>query len=286
MMVMEKPSRTALKVALNIIALGSKPGMEKILPPGIVSATKDLLVASGAASATAVRWTHTQKMVSVYEAFDWILPGQFVAFGHRKSFFERQVREGIEAGASQVLVLGAGYDTLCWRLASEFAGSVSFFEIDHLATAAYKARGIKAMGDHDNLYLLAEDLGERKLADVLGSSESWDNTASTVIAAEGLVMYLSPDAVSDLFKQCGAVTGNNSRFAFSYIPLGRNGKPDVGSWSGLMLWLQSISGEPWLWSIRPEDMETFLQRTGWLVDQDQDYAHRKWGVEYFTVARK
>ena len=285
-MVREKPSRTALKVALNIITLGAKPGMEKVLSPEIVSATKELLITSGAVSDTTVRWAHSPKMVSVYEAFDWLLPGQFEAFAHRKAFFEQQVREGVSAGATQVLVLGAGYDTLCWRLAAEFAGKVAFFEIDHPATAAYKARGIETMGGYDNLFLLAEDLGERQLLDVLSANEYWDNTASTVITAEGLVMYLTSEAVCDLFRQCAAVTGENSRIAFSYIPSGRNGRPDVGNWSGLMLWLQSISGEPWLWSIQPEEMESFLQQTDWRLDTDQQYGFRKWGVEYFSVARK
>ena len=40
----DRPSRTALKVALNLITLGSKPGMESILPSGIVEATAQLLV--------------------------------------------------------------------------------------------------------------------------------------------------------------------------------------------------------------------------------------------------
>lgn len=282
----EKPSRTALKVALNIITLGVKPGMEEFLPPGIVSATSDLLVTSGAASDTTVRWAHSPKMVSLYEAFDWLLPRQFEAFAHRKAFFEQQVCQGIEAGATQVLVLGAGYDTLCWRLAPEYTGSVSFFEIDHPATATYKARGIEAMGSHENLFLLAEDLGQRKLVDVLSANNKWDLNAPTVITGEGLVMYLSPEAVSNLFEQCAAVSGESSRFAFSYIPSGRNGRPDVGSWSGLMLWLQSISGEPWLWSIHPEELDSFLLQTGWQVDHDQEYTSHKWGVEYFSVARK
>ncbi len=68
----------------------------------------------------------------------------------------------------QVLVLGAGYDTMGWRLAPEFAG-VDFFEIDHPATARLKAKGIGAMGPRDNLHLIAEDLGERRLVDVLGA---------------------------------------------------------------------------------------------------------------------
>src|SRR5210317_1686217 len=115
----EKPSRTAYKVALNILTLGAKPEMEKVLPKGIVDATERLLIASGAASATVVRLSRWPKMVSIYDAFDWMLPGQFEAFAYRKAFCEQQVRDGVSCGASQVLVLGAGYDTLGWRLAPE-----------------------------------------------------------------------------------------------------------------------------------------------------------------------
>ena len=39
----DKPSRTAYKVALNIITLGTKPGMDEVLPPGIVEATLQCL---------------------------------------------------------------------------------------------------------------------------------------------------------------------------------------------------------------------------------------------------
>jgi O-methyltransferase involved in polyketide biosynthesis len=75
-------------------------------------------------------------MVSVYEAFDWMLPGQFEAFAHQKAFCEHQVREGIGSGATQILVLGACYDTMGWRLAPEFTG-VSFFEIYHSSTLLF-----------------------------------------------------------------------------------------------------------------------------------------------------
>ncbi len=43
----EKPSRTAYKVALNILALGAEPSVAKVLPAGIVDATANLLTASG-----------------------------------------------------------------------------------------------------------------------------------------------------------------------------------------------------------------------------------------------
>jgi methyltransferase (TIGR00027 family) len=224
-------------------------------------------------------------MVSVYEAFDWMLPGQFEAFAHRKAFCERQVRDGIGAGATQILVLGAGYDTMGWRLAPDFS-EVNFYEIDHPATARLKAKGIDALGPRDNLFLIAEDLGKQKLSDVLKANGSWDQSARTVIVAEGLLMYLPPKAVLDLFGQCAVSTGVGSRIAFSYIPTGADGRPDAGRWTGLMLWLQKIAGEPWTWSIQPEALGLFLKKSGWTNAPEKAGTTRKHGVEFYAVATK
>jgi methyltransferase (TIGR00027 family) len=280
-----KPSRTAYKVALNVITLGAKPGMDKILPLGIVEATDKLLVTSGAVGARGVRWSRSQRMVSVYEAFDWMLPGQFEAFAHRKAFFEHQVKEGIGAGANQVLVLGAGYDTMGWRLVPEFP-DVIFFEIDHPATARLKARGIEAMGQQDNLCLIAEDLGERQLVDVLKAHELWDQNARTVIIAEGLLMYLQPEEVLALLGQCMETTGIGSRIAFTYIGTRADGRPDAGPWTKLVLWILKLSGEPWLWSIRPEELGLFLEESGWTNGPELVGVTSKHGVEFFAVATK
>ena len=281
----EKPSKTAYKVALNVVTLGAKPGMDKVLPPGIVDATEKLLIASGAAGATMVRWSRSRRMVSVYEVFDWMMPGQFEAFGYRKAFCERQVRDGIGAGATQILVLGAGYDTIGWRLAPEYPG-VNFFEIDHPATARFKARGIEAMGQRDNLHLIPEDLGRQKLVDVLKANESWDKTKRTVIIAEGLLMYLPPAAVRDLFAQCAAIAGAGSRIAFTYICTGADGRPDAGRWTGLVLWILKVTGEPWLWSIRPEQLGRFLEETGWANTPELVGPSGRHGVEFLGVAMR
>jgi methyltransferase (TIGR00027 family) len=269
-----------------IVTLGAKPGMGSVLPSGVVEATENILVASGATDASVVRWSRSRLMVSIYESLDWLLPGQFEAFGHRKAFCERAVRRGIDAGATQILVLGAGYDTLGWRLAPEFS-NLLFVEIDHPATACLKAKGIETMGKPDNLHLIAEDLRHRKLVDILHPTTSWHNNARTVIIAEGLLMYLSPTAVNDLFCQCAQISGAGSRIAFSYIPSGFDGKPDVGRWSGFMLWFQEMVGEPWTWSIRPEEeLDLFLQASGWTNAKTPYGNTRKHGVEFYAVAVK
>ena len=280
----EKPSTTAYKVALNILTLGTIPEMAEVLPSGIVDATAKLLIQSGAASEKIVRWSQSPRMVRVYRALDWMMPGQFEAFAHRKAFCERQVRDSIDAGASQVLVLGAGYDTLGWRLAPEFQ-DVDFFEVDHPATASLKAKGIEAMGPRSNLHLIAEDLGQHKLADILTDHQDWDQSASTVIVAEGLLQYLMPQAVQDLFRQCASITGD-CRVAFTYAASREDGRPDAGPLTGYVLWLLKVSGEPWLWSIRPEELGKFLATSGWTNAPELEGAAGKHGVELYAVARK
>jgi O-methyltransferase involved in polyketide biosynthesis len=142
------------------------------------------------------------------------------------------------------------------------------------------------MGQRDNYYLIAEDLGERKLVDVLKANELWDQSARTVIIAEGLMMYLPPDAVQDLLGQCAAVTGTGSRMAFTYICTGADGRPDAGPWTGLVLWILRFSGEPWLWSIRPEELGLFLEESGWTNAPEMVGTADMHGVEFYVVATK
>lgn len=281
----ERPSTTARKVALNIVSLGAKPGMEEVLPPGVVDSTARLLVAAGVVGERAVRFARSRWAVAIYEAFDWMMPGQFEAFAHRKAFCEKQAREGIAAGATQVLVLGAGYDTLGWRLALEFPG-VRFSEIDHPATGRRKAHGIARLGSRDNLHLIRADLGEQNLESVLAATESWDSTAQSVVVAEGLTQYLAPAAVRDLFRACGAVTGAGSRIAFTYVGTGDDGRPNIGRWTALTLWLLEASGEPWLWSVRPDELPAFLDEVGWCYEPEVPGDKRGIGVEYLGVAFK
>ena len=54
----------------------------------------------------------------------------------------------------------------------------------------------------------------------------------------------------------------------------------------MILWLQKIPGEPWLWSIRPEELGQFMAELGWEANFSQGDLKYKYGVEYFAVAKK
>jgi O-methyltransferase involved in polyketide biosynthesis len=122
--------------------------------------------------------------------------------------------------------------------------------------------------------------------EVLKDNASWRLNARTVILAEGLVMYLLPEAVLSLFCQCAEMVSEGSRFAFSYIPTGVDGRPDAGRWTGLMLWLQKMVGEPWTWSARSEELGSFLKSAGWEHAPELEGPSCMYGVEFYAVASK
>ena len=161
-------SQTALKVALSLVSLSAKDDWGERLPAGLVEMSERLLIASGSPGygPRLMRMSKGPWMIRAWEFQDLMMPGQFEGFGHRKIFVQQQVEAAIEQGARQVLVVGAGFDTLCLRLAPQ-QPDVQFFEVDHPSTSAAKAKGIALEGQPANMVQIAADLGERPLSKVL-----------------------------------------------------------------------------------------------------------------------
>ncbi len=270
-------SQSALKVATALVTLSVKNDWAQRLPLDLVEVSERLLLASGSPGygPRLMRLSKQPWMIRAYQIQDLMMPGQFEGFGHRKIFMQRQVEAAIEQGARQVLVLGAGFDTLCLRLAPRHR-HVQFFEVDHPATSAAKARGVALEGQPANMIQIAADLGERALSKVLSEDGRWQSSPPSVLVAEGLLQYLSDDEVRGLLRDAAACTSTESRFAFTHaIPGERR----------LLLILARLIGEPWKSAVRSEDLPEYVEGTGWrmISDVDTDSAH---GVERYAVAER
>jgi methyltransferase (TIGR00027 family) len=270
-------SQTALKVALGLVTLSVKDDWARRLPPGLVDVSERLLLASGSPGygprlmrASKQRW-----MIRVYEIQDLMIPGQFEGFGHRKIFTQQQVEAAITQGARQVLVVGAGFDTLCLRLAPQHS-HVQFCEVDHPATSAAKARGVALEGQPANMTQIAADLGEQALSKVLSKDGRWQSSLPSVLLAEGLFQYLTDDEVRGLLTDAATCTSPGSRFVFTHaIPGDRM----------LLSFLTRLIAEPWKSAVRSEDLPEYVEGTGWTMisDVDADSSH---GVERYAVAER
>jgi methyltransferase (TIGR00027 family) len=260
-----------------MITLSVKDDWAERLPPDLVEISERLLLASGSPGygPGLMRASRKQWMVRIYQIQDRLMPGQWEGFGHRKIFMQQQVESAIGEGVRQVLVLGAGFDTLCLRLAPQHSG-VDFFEVDHPTTSAAKAKGVTSEGKPENMIQIAADLGERALSKALSEDGRWQTSQPSVLLAEGLFQYLKDDEVRGLLTEAAACTTPGSRIVFTHtIPDERKVLPMI----------LRVVGEPFQSAVRSEDLPGYIEGTGWAMisDVDTNPAH---GIERYAVAER
>jgi methyltransferase (TIGR00027 family) len=189
----------------------------------------------------------------------------FVAARHR--YIDERLLEALEAGASQVVVLGAGYDTRAFRFAEALAGR-RVFELDFPATSHRKQRLLeehrRELPRVDVRYLgidlRTESLGDRLLAGGFRPGER------TFFVWEGVTMYLTRAAVASTLRSIREIAGRGSELAadFWYCI------DDPGLLAGLYRFgasLLHVLGEPLTFSLHPEDAPAFLRRHGFLLQE-------------------
>jgi O-methyltransferase involved in polyketide biosynthesis len=172
------------------------------------------------------------------------LPGIITHYARRKSTIEYIAREWLYAHANggNVFVVGAGFDTLAWRLAPSFP-NVSFTEIDHPATQRVKL--VQGVARPENLRLSACDLSRRdNYATLFGET----NTPRLVIA-EGLLMYFSELHVERfLFDALHAAYPSRADVVFTYMHQHDQLPPGFRPRSVLIDWWLKRKSETFQWS--------------------------------------
>ena len=125
------------------------------------------------------------------------------------------VRE-LRAGAEQIVVLGAGFDTRCYRLPE--AAAVPVFEVDHPVTQAAKREALRGVVeplpahvrfvgvdfDHD-------DLGERLRA------AGYDEGKRTLFVWQGVIVYLTRDGADRTLAFIAGHSASGSVVVFDSI---------------------------------------------------------------------
>lgn len=261
---------TARKVASDFLFMVEDPEAARFAPVESIRATYDVLQAAGRLKP----WMVSLIKAPWYQKFGRglekrIIPGQMMHLVLRKRFFDDEVRTAIDEGASQVLVVGGGYDTLCLRLAAKNP-DVSFLELDHLPTHREKLRAVESMGaTRPNLHFQGADLRECTLDEVLKESTAWDAAAKSVVVAEGVVMYLGLDEVESLLAAVRSSTGRGSRLLLTFLQEEELNRVFSG-WLGTTLkyslhWM----GEPIRWGVTEEGIEPLLAIHGYRVLGDE-----------------
>ena len=174
------------------------------------------------------------------------IPGILLHYGARKKCIAGLVRSALTNGATQVVIVGAGFDSLSFELHQDFPAT-QFWEIDHPATQRHKVLSFPAI-NLERLHFVAADLSTTGLDDEALIKTGFDPGQRTFWIAEGLLMYLPADTVGALMRRLGRLSGPSSQFAFTFMEKQGDGRIRFDSQSKLVEWWLRGRREPFLWA--------------------------------------
>jgi methyltransferase (TIGR00027 family) len=197
------------------------------------------------------------------------IPGMAHHFLFRKKFIEHKLTEAIAGGTSQVIVLGAGFDTLALRMAGRYP-HVRFIEVDLPNTQTAKKHVMEKIGfpAAHNCALMPADLAKTKLADVLQNVPGFDTAAPTLIILEGVLMYLTEGDVTALFDDLRKFFTGQLKVVFGAL----SSSDDEGAWQVRMVnaWL-GRKQERTKWHCSSAHMPAFMDSLGYKMAEWVSY---------------
>ena len=250
----DRPSSTSLLIARALLLADATPEWRPLLVGETAALTRRLLKAAEPAAWFELALRHPLLRRFLFAAEHLLLPGILLHYLVRKRVPGALAHEALDAGCQQVVVLGAGLDTLAWRLP---AARVCF-EMDHPATQSIKRR-VGGPGP----VLIAADLLHVSVAELLRTQAQFVPDQPTLYVAEGLLMYLPPARVAELFREIAALSASGSRFAFTFMeacpnrPIAFHNQRRIIGW-----WLRSRA-EVFHWALARPDVESFALQHGW-----------------------
>jgi methyltransferase (TIGR00027 family) len=193
----------------------------------------------------------------------------------RTRFFDERVLEAISDGIGQVVILGAGYDDRALRFRSP---GVRFFELDHPATQADKARRLRVIKAGAGAPVLASaDFRHDDVAAIL--RDCGHNAAQpTLFLCEGLFVYLDQPTCVRLLAGLRSRAAPGSVLAASLAVHREN--LDSGHVAAVANARRRTGAtEPWLTILPPAMHLRLLRESGWQAGEQVDAAQFGTGAE-------
>jgi methyltransferase (TIGR00027 family) len=281
------PSRTAEFMALFRALESARPALHPLFKDRFASAflSCGLRLAAGLA-----------RIPGIYNLFAGIIdrrwPGAGTSGIARTRVLDDLTIKALSSGATQVVLLGAGFDSRPYRLAGMERTGV--YEVDHPGTSARRQSIIKGLFGFipTNVKFVPLDFNKDEL-DIRLNEAGFDFACQTIIIWEGVSSYLSPEAVDNTLSWCGRAAVSQE-VVFTYIeekviahPEEFYGANKIGSL------LHGVGGK-WTFGINPGlsaylkkrhlSLEVDLNATQYREKLFGNRSHKMRGYEFYHVA--
>ena len=187
----------------------------------------------------------------------------------RTRFIDDALQRAIASGATQVVILGAGFDSHAYRCQELLMGA-RVFEVDRPATQALKRQRVNDAlgGPPSNLTYVPIDFQHEALPDVLGR-HGYDPAKQTFFILEGVTMYLPEESVRGTLRFVGSHSpGSVIVFDFVYrAMIDMISKIDVATVPAAAKafvdrFLSLTRDEPWIFGLPVSGEREFLDEFG------------------------
>jgi methyltransferase (TIGR00027 family) len=184
----------------------------------------------------------------------------------RTRYTEDALREAIDRGVRQYVIIGAGFDSFALRRPA-FADGVSVFEIDQPGTQELKRRRIAQCGIPIPpwLHFVAADLADEDLAAVLARAD-YRADEPAFFSWLGVTMFLTGAANVATLQAIARCSALGSELVFTYLD-----ERIMRSPSASFLELREsnrLAGEPFLSAFDAEVLDEDLRKVGWNLLRD------------------
>ena len=201
----------------------------------------------------------------------------------RTRFVDEQLKRAVENGVTQVVILGAGFDTRAYRFAELLQGK-RVFEVDYHSTQHLKKQRLKeAFGSIPDHVRFAEiDFKRDTLQDVLRKA-GYVPTEKTFFIWEGVSMYLSDQAVRETLRTIAGFSAPGSSLVMDFA--GRamidtlQKFPNLSQHNYTTHW-----GEPWVFGLPDGREREFFSECGLDLRETLTFFGREATKRYLTRA--
>ncbi|MEM1483712.1 class I SAM-dependent methyltransferase [Oscillospiraceae bacterium PP1C4] len=200
------------------------------------------------------------------EALRWVVDNQLSPSPlGRAAFAEQSLETAVSIGATQYLILGAGYDTFAYRQ-PDWAAKLQIFELDHPVTARDKKIRLDAaeLAIKNNVYHIAADFTKEQWWSALTQNSSFSREKISFCSILGVAYYLSRESFEKLISAISSLVPKGSSIVFDY-PDENSYTAKAGSRAKKQAMLAGAANEKMLASYSYEDMEKLMAAYGFLI---------------------
>lgn len=286
----EKASSTAAYVAALRALYTALPEPYRIAPDPLARALVPFPLGLPAAVVARAPWAAS----AIHHGLGFATLGLSHYVPLRTRAIDDALRDAVRGGATQLVVLGAGLDNRAYRL-DELA-TVRAFEIDYPSTQQDKVARLDALPSKPvptakSLVRVPVDF-ERDRLDRALLAAGFDPAARTFWIWEGVVVYLTREAISGTLAAVSALSAPGSRIALTYTPVRM-----IMSWAlPFARRALDLVGEPFRSPLSPDEMNAILRAadlTRFSDESSEEWAARYWpgmgksrAIERLAIAEK